>query len=317
MISLACDCASFSKNGKSRKGEQRFRCKDCGRRWTEERPRPLGDMRVDLDRAALAIQLLVEGSSIRATSRITKLSQDTISSLILKVGDNCEKFLTKTIKDVETNFVEADEVWSFVGMKQRTANARGYGDNSELGDSWTFVAIDRETKLVLAHHVGNRSIDASYDFLEKLKNATTGRFQLTTDGWGGYTNAVPMTFGNRVDFAQLIKSCEKEQETVRYSPAKIKSIEKVARFGNPDMDMVSTSFIENWNLQLRMSNRRHTRLTNAFSKSLQHHTAMQNIFIAAYNFTRKHGTIKTSPAMASGLTNEVWSIEKLLIEVAQ
>ena len=310
MIATVCECKEYVRNGKSKKGEQRFKCKSCNRRWTEERPRPLGDMRIELDRAALAIQLLVEGSSARATSRITKLSQDTISNLILKVGANCETFLAKTIKDVECNFVEADEVWSFIGMKERTRKQRGYGD--EFGDSWTFVAIDRETKLILAHHVGDRNIDSSYTFLDKLNSATTGRFQLTTDGWGGYTNSVPMTFGNRVDFAQLIKTYEKEQETVRYSPAKIKAIEKVARFGNPDLSMCSTSFIENWNLQLRMSNRRHTRLTNAFSKSKQHHVAMQNIFIAAYNFCRKHGTLKQTPAMSSGLTDSIWSIEKLI-----
>ena len=120
-------------------------------------------------------------------------------------------------------------------MKNSTRKQRGYSE--EFGDSWTFVAIDRETKLVLAHHVADRSSEAAYDFLEKLDNATTGRFQLSTDGWQGYTNAVPMTFGKRVDFAQLIKSYEKEQETVRYSPAKIKSIEKVPRFGNPDMSI--------------------------------------------------------------------------------
>ena len=198
MIALKCDCKDFSKNGKSRKGEQRFRCKGCGRRWTEERVRPIGDMRIDTDRAALAIQLLVEGSSIRSTSRITKLSQDTISSLILTVGKNCGRFLAKTVVDVESNFVEADEVWSFIGMKNSTRKQRGYSE--EFGDSWTFVAIDRETKLVLAHHVADRSSEAAYDFLEKLDNATTGRFQLSTDGWQGYTNAVPMTFGKRVDF---------------------------------------------------------------------------------------------------------------------
>lgn len=316
MIAVKCECKNYSKNGKSRKGEQRFICKDCKRRWTEDRPRPIGDMRTDLDRAAMAIQLLVEGSSIRATSRITKLAQDTISSLIIKVGENCGRFLANTVKDVQCNYVEADEVWSFVGMKQRTAKLRGFGKSPELGDSWSFVAIDRETKLILAHHIGQRSNADCYDFLEKLNSATSGRFQLTTDGWGGYTNAVPMTFGNRVDFAQLIKSYEKEQETVRYSPAKIKSIEKVARFGNPDLSMCSTSFIENWNLQLRMSSRRHTRLTNAFSKSRKHHAAMQNIFIAAYNFCRKHGTLKMSPAMAAGLADSVWSIERLIFKVA-
>ena len=314
MIVHACNCENYSKNGKSRKGEQRFRCKDCGRRWTEARIRPLDDMRIELNQAALAIQLLVEGSSIRTASRITKLSQDTISSLILTVGAKCNRFLAKTVTGVECNFVEADEVWSFIGMKEKTRKAKGF--TSEFGDSWTFVAIDRESKLVLAHHVADRSLEASYAFLEKLNEATTGRFQLTTDGCHGYTTAVPMTFGKRVDFAQLVKSYEKEQETIRYSPAKIKSIEKVPRFGSPDLSMVSTSFIENWNLQLRMSNRRHTRLTNAFSKSRTHHVAMQAIFVAAYNFCRRHGTLKTSPAVTIGLTDSIWSIERLLGEVA-
>ena len=315
MIAHACNCEDYSKNGKSRKGEQRFRCKDCGRRWTESRIRPLDDMRIELDRAALAIQLLVEGSSIRSASRITKPSQDTISSLILTVGAKCAKFLAKTVTEVECSYVEADEVWSFIGMKEKTRKKLGYGN--EFGDSWTFVAIDRETKLVLAHHVADRSLEASYIFLEKLNEATTGRFQLTTDGWHGYTTAVPMTFGKRVDFAQLIKSYEKEQQVVRYSPAKIKSIEKVPRFGEPDLSMCSTSFIENWNLQLRMSNRRHTRLTNAFSKSKTHHIAMQAIFVAAYNFCRHHGTLKTSPAVAIGLTDSIWSIDRLLAEAAR
>ena len=180
-------------------------------------------MRIDLDRAALAIQLLVEGSSVRATSRITGLAQDTISSLILTVGDNCEKFLSKTIKDMPCNFVEADEVWSFVGMKNRTKKNRGYESN-EIGDSWTYVALDRETKLVLAHHIGDRTLTDAYSFLDKLNDATSGEFQLTTDGWQGYTTAVPMTFGRRVHFAQLIKNYEKEQETIRYSPPKILSL---------------------------------------------------------------------------------------------
>ena len=310
MIKAVCECTNFSKNGKSRKGEQRFVCKDCKRRWTQDRPRPIGDMRIDLDRAAMAIQLLVEGSSVRSTSRITRLSQDTISSLILTVGENCGRFLQETVKGVQSSYVEADEIWSFISMKERTRKSRNYG--YEFGDSWTFVALDRETKLVLAHEVGDRSVTTAYSFLDKLDKAVTGRFQLTTDGWGGYTNSVPMTFGNRCDFAQLVKSYEKEQKEIRYSPAKISSIEKVPRFGNPDMSMVSTSFIENWNLQLRMSSRRHTRLTNAFSKSLDHHIAMQNIFVANYNFARRHGTLKTSPAVASGLAESVWSIRELM-----
>ena len=146
MIAQACKCERFSRNGKSRKGEQRFVCKDCKRRWTEDRIKPIGDMRIDLSKAALAIQLLVEGSSVRATSRITGLHQATISDLILTVGENCERFLSNTIKDIKADFVEADEIWSFVGCKERVRKLRGYG--GEMGDSWTYIAIERKTKLV-------------------------------------------------------------------------------------------------------------------------------------------------------------------------
>jgi transposase-like protein/IS1 family transposase len=313
MIVASCEHDTKKKHGKDRKGNQRFRCLNCGKTWTEETNRPLGNMRISNKQAALALGMLMEGMSVRATARLTGLDAGTICDLVLVVGGNCQRFLKATVKNVKTAAVEADEIWSFVGMKEKTRALRG--QSAEYGDSWTFIAIDADTKLILAHHVGQRDQKTCWSFLLKLKAAITGyRFQLTTDGLRAYTANVPYVFGMQVHFAQLIKNYSSTQEQTRYSPATIVSTEKLPIFGEPDDDRISTSYIERFNLTLRMSNRRHTRLTNAHSKSLAHHTAMQAIFVAFYNFCRKHETLKNcTPAMASNLTDHVWSIQELIL----
>ena len=179
MIALSCDCKSTKKNGKDRKGNQRFKCRDCSRTWTEARVKPLGDMRISMDKAILAISLLVEGMSVRAVERITNLHRDTICDLILTVGENCGRLLSRVVRNVEVADVQCDEIWSFVGCKEKTKKKRGY-DAEDIGDSWTFIAIERNTKLVLAHHVAKRTDTRS--FLDKLRLAVTGRFQISTDG---------------------------------------------------------------------------------------------------------------------------------------
>lgn len=315
MIAFACECKSTKKNGKDRNKNQRFKCRDCGRTWTEARVKPLGDMRISMDKAILAINLLVEGMSIRAVERITNLHRDTICDLVLTVGANCGHLLSRVVKDVEVNDVQCDEIWSFVGCKEKTKKKRGYTAD-DIGDSWTFIAIERNTKLVLAHHVAKR--DDTRAFLDKLRSAVTGRFQISTDGWGGYTNNVPFVFRNDADFGQLIKTYASQQEQTRYSPAQIIRAEKNVRFGNPDPALICTSHVERLNLTLRMNSRRFTRLTNAHSKSWEHHEAMQNIIFAWYNFSRVHASLdKKTPAMASGLSESVWSIEKLLSEAGR
>jgi IS1 family transposase len=183
--------------------------------------------------------------------------------------------------------------------------------------SWTFIAIDRDTKLVLAHQVGQRDDSTCRRFLKRLNAATIGRFQLSTDGLAAYTLNVPFTFDSRVDFAQLTKTYASQQEVTRYSPATITSIEKIPQFGNPDPDKICTSHIERFNLTCRMTQRRFTRLTNAHSKSSKHHAAMQAIFFAFYNFCRKHEALgKTTPAMAAGLAQKPWTIQELLERAA-
>jgi IS1 family transposase len=202
-------------------------------------------------------------------------------------------------------------------MKEKTRVARGKSP-VDFGDSWTFYGIERETKLILAHKVGQRDSDTCWAFLLKLKAAIgNGRFQLTTDGLAAYRQNVPFAFGMQVNFAVLIKNYQSSQETTRYSPAKVTNIEKLPMFGDCDEDRISTSHIERFNLTVRMSLRRFTRLTNGHSKSLKHHVAMQALFVAWYNLCRKNEALKgATPAMASGLSNHVWTIKELIERAA-
>jgi IS1 family transposase len=273
-------------------------------------------MRITMKQAAMALGMLLEGMSIRACERLTGLHRDTIDDLILTVGANCQRLLDTKVRNVKVRAAEADELWSFVGLKEKNRVARNR--SRELGDSWTFICIDADTKLILAHHVGQRDQDTCWSFLLKLKAAVSSdRFQLTTDGLRAYTLNVPYAFGMQCDFAQLIKVYGSSQEETRYSPSKLISADKLPIFGEPEEDRISTSYIERFNLTLRMTCRRHTRLTNAHSKSLKHHVAFQAIVIAFYNFCRKHETLKgQTPAMASGLADEVWSLSKLLDSAA-
>jgi len=315
MIVQACQHTESKKHGRDRKGNQRFRCKLCSMTWVEDTPKPLGNMRIGMKQATLALSLLLEGMSIRATERLTGLHRDTIDDLILMVGENCQRFLDTQIHGLEVKDVQVDEIWSFVGCKERTASTRGYDEDS--GDSWTVVAIERNTKLVIAHQVGERDTTTCCILLQKLADFTVGRFQLSTDGLAAYKLNVPYMLRDRVDFGVIIKQYASSQKTTRYSPAKIIGTKKKTRFGLPDEDRISTSHVERMNLTIRMNNRRFTRLTNAHSKSLKHHVAMQAIFFAWYNFCRKHETIKQTPAMASGLAEKVWTIRVLLEKAAE
>jgi IS1 family transposase/transposase-like protein len=314
MIVAACQHEKTKKHGTDSKGQARRRCCTCGKTMIDKPETAYGNLRITDREAATVLNLLVEGMSIRAAERISGIDKNTICDLVLRVGEKCERFMAKAIVDVKADDIQCDEIWSYVGMKER--NRVRNLKNPEVGDSWTWIGVERNTKLVLAYHVGDRSNHNAVRFLHKLNNATTGHFQLTADGLGAYTNNVPFTFGNRCDFAQLIKDYRQMQSTIRYSPASIIRSEKKAIYGSPDMARVCTSHVERLNLTLRMQMRRFTRLTNGFSKSGDHHAAMQGIFFAHYNFCRKHETIKKTPAMASGLADKQWTVLELLERVA-
>jgi transposase-like protein/IS1 family transposase len=312
MIVVSCSHESKKKHGKDRKGNQRFRCLDCGKTWIEETAKPLGDMRINMKQATMALGMLLEGLSIRAAARMLGMDPGTICDLIMVVGENCQRLLDAKVKNVDVDDIQVDELWSFIGMKEKTRVARNRP--ATLGDSWTFIGVERTTKLVLAHHVGGRNEATCWAFLMKLKNAIGhSKFQITTDGFRPYTNNVPFAFGMQAHFAQLIKNYSSSQEVTRYSPAKMISAEKLPIMGEPEENRISTSHVERLNLTVRMNNRRFTRLTNAHSKSPKHHVAMQAIFFAWYNFCRKHETLKgATPAMASGLAESPWSVRELL-----
>lgn len=265
-----------------------------------------------MDKALLCLRLLVEGNSIRSTERITGVHRDTIIDLLVKAGEKCERLLEDKIKGIAVKDVQADEIWAYVGMKEKTKK-RNLNTDPTLGDAYTFVAIERQTKLVLAWHLGRRTVSHTVDFTEKLERATSGRFQLTTDGFPAYLDAVSYSLGTRCDFGQLVKIYAHPQDReTRYSPAEVVEAIATPRFGNPIPERICTSHVERQNLTMRMMMRRLTRLTNAFSKKWANLRAALALHFAYYNFCRIHKTLRCTPAMEAGITNRVWELGDLL-----
>ena len=315
------DCnVEARKHGKDRKGNQRFYCPSCSKSFIESQDKPLENMYLPIETAALCIALLVEGNSLRSTERLTGVSLPTLLKLLVVAGEKCEKLLDDRIKDVPVRDVECDEIWAFVAMKQKTVNKNicryEYGEEDKLGDAYTFVGFERNTKLVLAWHLGRRTFDHTWEFTKKLDRATADHtFQITTDGFAQYRDAIEMELGHKnVDFAQLIKVyATPDSHEHRYSPPVVVDIITNVISGNPDPKRICTSIVERQNLTIRMQMRRFTRLTNAFSKKWENLKAALALFFAFYNFCRPHSSLKkATPAMASGLTDHVWSICELL-----
>lgn len=313
MICPDCEirCASF---GKHRNGLRRFRCVQCKRTYTEPHDNLLGSMTVPIEKAVLALKMLVEGSSIRAIERITELHRDTIMRLLVLAGERCERLLFEKISNVRVKDVEADEMWGYVTKKENHKRPEESATD-EIGDAYTFVGMERNTKLILAWHLGRRTKVDTMFFVQKLRKAVNPRhwFQLTTDGYPPYVSAVEYYFGHQLDFAQLIKvyraSSDQEQW---YSPGEVAECIPVPVFGNPIPERICTSHIERQNLTMRMQMRRLTRLTNAFSKKRSNLNAALALHFAYYNLCRIHSTLRVTPAMAAGISDHQWLIAELL-----
>lgn len=315
MICPDCNirCASF---GKHRNGLRRFRCVQCKKTYTEAHENLLGSMIVPLEKekAVIALKMLVEGSSIRTIERITELHRDTIMRLLVLAGERCEKLLEEKISNLRVKDVEADEMWGYVFKKENHKLPEESGSD-ELGDAYTFVGMERNTKLILAWHLGRRTKADTMLFMQKLRKAVNPQhwFQLTTDGYPPYVAAVEYYFGHQIDFAQLIKVYRASSDTEqRYSPGEVAECIPVAVFGNPIPARICTSHVERQNLTMRMQMRRLTRLTNAFSKKRSNLNGALALHFAYYNFCRIHSSLRVTPAMAAEVTDHQWSIAELL-----
>jgi len=310
---MACvDCQKpCQRFGKHRNGLRRFRCLGCKKTYTEPHTRTLDTMYISQNKAVLALQLLLEGNSIRSTERITGLDRNTIMSLLVRTGERCDQMMQRKIEYLDVRDVEADEIWGFVGKKE---GHKSLEDGPQFGDAYCFIAMERNTKLVLAYHLGKRSKASTEQFMNKLRYATSEkRFQFTTDGFQPYVNATHMILGNRVDFAQLIKVYGTPREgEQRYSPGEVVEAVPVVVYGKPEPRRICTSHIERQNLSVRMGMRRMTRLTNAFSKKWENLEAAYALHFAYYNFCRVHRSLRVTPAMESGITDHIWTIAELM-----
>lgn len=267
------------------------------------------------DKQLAVIGALVEGNSIRSTERMTGVHRDTIMRLLVRVGEGCQEILDQTMQGVRCRSLQVDELWTFVYKKQARLSFEERF-TPEMGDQYCFVAIDAETKLIPHFDVGKRNMVTAYRFMEGLRVRLNGngRFQLTTDGFVPYIGAVEMAWGaDAPDFAQLVKMYGAVPPgPSRYAPPKIVEAVPTVVHGNPDPALISTSFIERQNLTVRMACRRFTRLTNGFSKKLDHLKAALALHFAWYNLVRIHRSLRMTPGMAAGVTDRVWELQELL-----
>jgi transposase-like protein/IS1 family transposase len=318
MICSACKHETFKKHGKDPYDQQRYRCLLCGKTWIESQPKPFGRMNVPKDKAILALRMLLEGNSIRTVERLVGLAQNTILDLLELLGERALNYWETKMQNLPAMDVECDETWGFVLCKEKTRLRKKYWEG--CGDAYTFLAIERTNKLILAWHVGRRTPLDTIRFADKLRLAVNGRCQITTDGYKPYFTAIPNAFGGQIDFAMLVKIYGKQPGNAaehRYSPGEIIDIKMHSVCGFPLPHLVCTSHVERQNLSIHMAVRRMTRLTNAHSKKWENHEYHLALYFLYHNFCRVHQTLKTTPAVKAGIASEVWGVEKLLIELAK
>ena len=269
--------------------------------------------RLSTKERAQIIRVLVEGNSMRSTVRITGFAMNTVMKLLRDLGVVCSDYQDRVLRDLPSTRIECDEIWAFVGSKQRAVPE---GKEDEYGDVWTWVAIDPDSKLVPSWLVGQRDTADARAFIADLAERLSHRVQLTTDGHRPYLEAVEDAFGDDIDYAMLIKLYGPDPEAARRSSPPVVLAEDVRPIsGFPDPDHISTSYVERQNLTMRMGMRRFTRLTNAFSKKLANHEAAVALHYMYYNFARPHKSLANpyprTPAMAAGVADHIWTCEEI------
>jgi IS1 family transposase len=263
------------------------------------------------EKKVAAISMLCEGASIRAVERITGIHGDTIGRLALRVGQACKRIMDEKMRGLTCKQIEVDEIWGFIGAKQKNANRSG-----NFGDVWTFIALDADTKLIPSFVVGKRDSFHAKAFMSDLASRVVNRVQISSDSLRAYEDATERAFGSEVDYGQVVKTYGVtplgKAAAVRYSPAEVVGIEKTVITGTPDISRISTSHIEKQNHTLRMHCRRLTRLTNAFSKKFENFEAAVALNFAYYNFCKTNRAIRMTPAQAAGIESSAWTVEQLV-----
>lgn len=259
------------------------------------------------------LSMLCEGSSMRAISRVADVSINTVTKILVDAGKACAEFHDKNVRNVAAKHVQADEIWSFNYCKDKNlagASAAPVG----AGSVWTWTALDMESKLIVSCLVGGRDAAYAMEFMEDLKSRLSTRVQLSTDGHKPYLTAVESAFGDKIDYAQLVKhyGAPSDNPEARYSPAPFVGAKKTIVSGNPDQSLVSTSHVERSNLSFRMHMRRFTRLTNGHSKKIENHCHMIALYTVWYNFARINSAVRMAPAMAAGLSKTLWSMADIV-----
>ena len=267
---------------------------------------------LSLTKRALIVRALVEGNSICSTVRMTDASKNTVAKLLVDLGYACAEYQNRALRNLPCNRIQVDEIWSFCYAKEKNVPQDRKG-RFGFGDVWTWVALDADTKLVPCWLIGDRSADSASLLMCDLASRLRYRVQLTTDGHKAYLTAVEEAFGADVNFSQLVKIYGSGSEVdTKYSPGECIGTKRERIMGDPNPRHISTSFVERQNLTMRMSMRRFTRLTNAFSKKIENHAAAVAVFYMYYNFARIHQTLRVTPAMAAGVTDHVWELEEII-----
>ncbi|MGH6811623.1 MAG: IS1 family transposase [Methylocella sp.] len=269
--------------------------------------------RLTRDDRARILHLLCEGSSIRAVTRLTGASKNTVAKLVVDVGQACAAYQDRVLRNLVCKRIQVDEIWNFVYAKQKNV-AAAKAAPANAGDVWTWTAIDTDTKMMPSWFVGGRDSDSAIIFMDDLASRLANRVQLTSDGHKSYLEAVEGAFGCDIDYAILVKTYGEAPDSAkgRYSPAQCNGAVKHRIEGNPDPKRVSTSYVERSNLTIRMHTRRFTRLTNAFSKKVENHAHAVALHMMYYNFVRIHSALRTTPAMAAGVTKRLWEVSDIV-----
>jgi IS1 family transposase len=272
----------------------------------------LGMNKLPMSKRVQILSMLCEGSSMRSISRVVDVSINTVSGLLVDAGKACAEHHDRAVRGVKSKRIQADEIWSFCYAKQKNV-ATAKAAPEEAGDVWTWTALNADSKLIVSYLIGGRDADYANEFIQDVASRLANRVQLTTDGHKPYLEAVEGAFGADVDYAMLIKHYGEPVGALgRYSPGECVGVDLRRVEGRPDIKHVSTSYSERQNLTMRMSMRRFTRLTNAFSKKAENHAYMVALYTTWYNFVRQHKTLRCSPAMAAGLSTTLWSMEDVV-----